>query len=101
MASRMYCSDVASELKCVSEKLHRLATEIDHIPSLNKYRLYPQIQGLSIIITELDDHLGDLGASCDTIIERPSTRGSRDSEMPISMKFNKSQNERFDYDFGG
>ena len=100
MASRIYCSDVALELKCLSEKLHKLSSEIDHIPSIDKYKLLPQIQGLQIIMTELDDHLSDLVSACDTV-EELSLQGGDDLKFPTSFKLNRTKNEFFDYDFGG
>ena len=100
MASRIYCSDVALELSCLSEKLHKLSSEIDAIPSINKYKLTPQIQSLRIIMTELDDHLCDLMSSCDTV-EELSLQGDASLKLPTSFKLDKTKNEFFDYDFGG
>jgi hypothetical protein len=100
MASRIYCSDVALELKCLSEKLHKLSFEIDRVPSIDKYKLTPQIQGLRIIMTELDDHLCDLMSACDTV-EELSLQGRDDVKLPTSFKLNRNQDEFFDYDFGG
>jgi len=100
MASRIYCSDVALELKCLSEKLHKLSSEIDRVPSIDKYKLTPQIQSLRIIMTELDDQLFDLMSACDTVDEL-SLQGGDDVKVSTNFKLNRTQDEFFDYDFGG
>ncbi|MDW7771649.1 MAG: hypothetical protein SCH71_02050 [Desulfobulbaceae bacterium] len=72
MASRDYCSNVAGELEVWSEKLHDLSREIERIPSIDKYKLQPQIEALHIILTELDDRLCDIMHSCESV-ERPES----------------------------
>lgn len=99
MASRYYCSSVASELEMWSERLHKLSSEIDRIPSIDKYRLQPQIDELHIIMTELDDRLCELLESCPTVeegfgVEEERGRGVRHT-------FSSATEEKFDYDFGG
>ena len=99
MASRDYCSSVSAELEQWSEKLHKLSSEIDQIPSINKYRLLPQIEELHIIMTELDDRLCDLMVACPTADRLDTvevTRGIGNITPDYTTK-----NESFDYDFGG
>ncbi len=100
MASRLYCSDVALELKCLSEKLHKLSSGIDLIPSIDKFKLSPQIQDLHIIMTELDDRICSLMCACD-IVESPYAKEVADSSLRTSEIRDTSKNEFFDYDFGG
>ncbi|MCB2183277.1 MAG: hypothetical protein KQH63_14685 [Desulfobulbaceae bacterium] len=100
MASRIYCSSVALELKALSEKLHKLSDGIDHIPSIDKYKLTPQIQDLHIIMTELDDRISSLMNECH-IVEGPYEQEVIGSSFTRSRKQEKSGNEFFDYDFGG
>lgn len=69
MASRYYCSHVAGELEYWSERLHKLSSAIERIPSIDKYKLQPQIEELHIILTELDDRLCNLVDACDTVEE--------------------------------
>lgn len=96
MASRVYCSSVATELENWSEKLHKLSSEIERIPSLDKYRLLPQIEELHIIMTEMDDRLCELLDSCATI----ETGGGR--EVFAGMREpGLSSGEKFDYEVGG
>lgn len=100
MASRYYCSSVAAELEMWSERLHKLSSEIDRIPSINKYKLQPQIDELHIIITELDDRMCELLESCPTVEEGVPTM-EEESSFGVKHTFSPERNEKFDYDFGG
>ena len=99
MASRDYCSNVAEELEVWSQKLHKLSSEIDRIPSIDKYKLQPHIEELHIIMTELDDRLCDLVNTCPTV----EGHGIREviKHKYSKSDFSKNSNELFDYDFGG
>jgi len=101
MASRDYCSSVGEELERWSERLHSLSDEIDRIPSIDKYRMLPQIEQLHILMTELDDRLCDLVVSCPTV-EGRSDRGVRDG-VPLGAKLTGGVvgSEKFDYEIGG
>ncbi len=96
MASRAYCSDIAVELGRWSEKLHRLSSDIDRIPSIDKYRLLPQIEQLHIIMTELDDRVGALVNSCETVEE-----GSEKKVVGGGVMTGVTAEEKFDYEVGG
>lgn len=101
MASRVYCTNVAEELEVWSARLHNLSSEIDHIPSIDKYKLLPQIEKLHIIMTEMDDRLCDLLSSCSTV-ETPSEEKKYTATgkfTPVGAK--GGTDESFDYDFGG
>lgn len=100
MASRDYCTSVADELAVWSDKLHKLSSEIDNIPSIEKYKLFSQIEGLHIIMTELDDRLCSLLESCSTA-ERGSSVEEKSSRETFAPHLNMSGSEHFDYDFGG
>jgi hypothetical protein len=99
MASRFYCSGAAGELEVWSERLHELSSEIEKIPSIDKYKLQPQIDALHIIMTELDDRLCELVNSCDTVERLDSGSEREGKSMP--QGYSGSGSERFDYDFGG
>jgi hypothetical protein len=100
MASQVYCSNVAVELKSLSDKLHKLATDIDHIPSIDKYKLTPHIQDLHIIMRELDDRICGLLCACDTM-EGPNAKDDLGTKLPDIDPLDKNKREFFDYDFGG
>jgi len=67
MASRNYCSNVGEELEVWSIKLHELSRKIDHMPSIDKYRLLPHIEELHILMTEMDDRLCEVMTACPAV----------------------------------
>lgn len=100
MATRAYCEHVSPELQIWSNKLHALSEKIDRLPSIEKQKLFPQIEELHIIITELDDRLADMTSSCSTVDEslESDVRYPGTSTATIS---NQEKGVSFDYDFGG
>jgi hypothetical protein len=100
MASRDYCSSASLELGMLRDKLHGLSNKIDHIPSIDKYKMFSQIQELNIIITELDDRIEQLTSSCSMVEQLGAGKKAnpvRDQRVRVSQK----TNEFFDYEFGG
>ena len=86
MASIKYCSNIGEELEVWSSKLHELSRKIDVMPSIDKYRLLPQIEELHILVTEMDDRLCEVMTACPTVEaldcrdgsgHRPSARNER------------------------
>jgi hypothetical protein len=100
MASRDYCSNVAEELERWSGRLHSLSDEIDRIPSIDKYRMLPQIEQLHILMTELDDRLCDLMNSCPTV-ETGGGKVVRGGVSTVGKGTGPVANEKFDYEIGG
>lgn len=99
MATREYCSNVSLELEQWSEKLHKLSSEIDHISTGDKYRVFPQIEELHMILTELDDRLCGLLQSCPTTEAAGIGEGVEGAVFASRLNWNSK--ERFDYEFGG
>ena len=99
MAARGYCSNVAAELEEWSEKLHALSSEIGRLSTGDKFRVFPQIEELHMILTELDGRLCGLLQAC------PTAEVGRDrvdvANLVYNEKFNWKGPERFDYDYGG
>jgi hypothetical protein len=96
MASRVYCTSVATELTKWSEKLHKLSGDIERIPSIDKYRLLPQIEELHMIMTEMDDRLGDLVDACESI-----EVGGKKETFSGARSPGLRGDEKFDYEVGG
>ncbi len=100
MAKRDYCSTIAEELEAWSSRLHKLSDEIDNIPTGNKQRLFSQLEGLHIIMTELDDRLCSMMDSCElaeNITQAEKTGGVK--SFDTSKVTNR--NQAFDYEIGG
>lgn len=100
MASRTYCSNVAEELEMWSGRLHALSEEIDRVPSIDKYRMLPQLQQLNILMTELDDRLCDLVDSCQTV-EPAGAKEVGGGLGVIGKETGPTGGEKFDYEVGG
>lgn len=98
MASQYYCSNVAGELESWSRKLHKLSSDFDRIPSIDKYKLQPQIEALHILMTEIDDRLCELVHSCSTADETGLETGAGPD---VAVNLSDEKGKFFDYDFGG
>ena len=100
MATREYCTNIAEELEVWSGKLHELSSKIDRIPSIDKYKLFPLIEELHIVMTEMDDRLCEAMTSCSTVegYEEEEVSGFNEG---FNAKGNQDRNVLFDYDFGG
>jgi len=64
MTSLDYCCELDRELFSWRNKLHEVSEKFDSEPSINKYKLQPQIEGIHILETELDDRLSELRQEC-------------------------------------
>lgn len=100
MATRDYCSDVAGELEVWSERLHKLSSEIDTIPTGMKQRMFPQVEELHMIMTELDDRLCELLGSC-SIADRADNLTVSGGVPGYGPAASTRRNELFDYEIGG
>lgn len=100
MATKEYCSNVAEELEIWSERLHELSGKIDRMPSIDKYKMYPLIEELHIIMTEMDDRLCEALTECSTF-EGPFKEDVAGPKQELKRNLNQDENVLFDYDFGG
>ena len=64
MKSLDYCCEMDKELSSWRNRLHEVSEKFDSEPSINKYKLQPQIEGIHILETELDDRLSELRQEC-------------------------------------
>jgi hypothetical protein len=100
MASRNYCTNVAEELEGWSEKLHNLSTEIDALPTGSKQRVLSQIEGLHIILSELDERLCGMLDACPTV-EEMGVAEKGEGVASYGTRTGFRGNEKFDYEIGG
>ncbi len=100
MASRYYCSNVAEELEGWSDRLHKLSTEIESLPTGDKQRLFSQIEELHIIMTELDERLCGMLDSCSTV-ENMDVVNRAEGVASYGPELAARRNELFDYEIGG
>jgi hypothetical protein len=104
MASRDYCEKVSEELEIWSDKLHELSSKIDRLSTGEKERMFSQIEGLHILMTEMDDRLCQMLESCPLVEdykeEMDKTKVNRLSGQAIGAA-ERNQEQLFDYEFGG
>jgi hypothetical protein len=104
MATKSYCNDVSEELEIWSDKLHQLSSKIDRLSTGEKERMFSQIEGLHILMTEMDDRLCQMLESCSLVEdykqELDETKVNRMSGQVIGAA-EQNQEQLFDYEFGG
>lgn len=95
-----YCKNVNMELTIWKARLHDAISKIDHLPTGAKQRMYEEVNGLHIIMAELDERIEKLRTECPTEWKPAQDEtGEKFSEM--SSKYSDTAGVRFDYDFGG
>lgn len=101
MEIKDYCKNVDTELSQWQEKLHHLVDQMDRMPTSSKQRVYEEINGMHILLTEMDDRLEQLRSECAISWEPRSSEGSTPTVSGASNRFNSASGVHFDYDFGG
>lgn len=95
-----YCKSVNMELTMWKAKLYDVISKVDHLPTGDKQRMYEEVNGLHIIMAELEDRIEKLRTECPTewkpVQEEISTKLAG-----LSSKYNDTAGVLFDYDFGG
>ena len=61
-----YCKNVDIELNAWKAKLYNIMRQMDDMPTSDKQRMYEKVNGLHIIMTELDDRIDQLRTTCPT-----------------------------------
>ncbi len=95
-----YCRNVELELSSWKSKLESLDHKIQSMPSIDKYRMLGNIEGLHIILTEMDDRIMELQKECPT--EWNPIREEVHAKLnDLEERVDASQKAFHDYDFGG
>ncbi|MEW6426500.1 MAG: hypothetical protein AB1568_00550 [Thermodesulfobacteriota bacterium] len=99
MNTREFCNNLNLELNSWRSRLAEVSRHFDEVPSIDKYRLTTQIEGLHILLTELDDRMNELLESCPT----GEWRVGEDvvGTPGVSIKEDAGTSAKHDYDFGG
>ncbi|MGW8195759.1 MAG: hypothetical protein ACWGOX_15995 [Desulforhopalus sp.] len=95
-----YCKNVNTELTEWKSRLHDVVAKMDHLPTGDKQKIFEEINGLHIILTELEERIERLNTSCPTEWQPGEERGSNNLSG-ASSRFNDKSDIRFDYDYGG
>ena len=61
-----YCKNVDIELNAWRAKLYNVMRQMDGLPTGDKQRIHEQLDGLHIIVNELDERIDQLRTRCPT-----------------------------------
>lgn len=95
-----YCKNMEMELTLWKAKLYDVVSKMDKLPSGDKQRMYENVNGLHILMTELDDRVDGLRSSCPTEWS-PEREEIQVKLKDLSARYKETANVLFDYDFGG
>ncbi len=94
MKTHEYKTNIGKELETWRERLAAVTGRIDELPSIEKYRMTPYIEGLHILLTEMDDRIGELKFYKGRTVHPQVVEKE-------ACNFNECEGVRYDYDFGG
>lgn len=100
MEVKDYCRNMEMELTSWKSKLYDVIRKMDSAPTGAKEKVYEDINGLHILMTELEDRLDSLRTSC------PTEWSPEDKEIRVKLddlesRYKETSKVLFDYDFGG
>ena len=100
MEVKDYCKNVEMELNNYKARLYDVLRKIDDLPTGDKQKMQPDIEGLHILMTELDERLEKLRTECPTewSPEREDISVKIDNLKERAEAMEKSM---FDYTLGG
>ena len=100
MKSTDFCKAMSQELSNWQTRLHYVTNKFDSMPSIDKYKLTSHIEGLHILLTEIEDRIHSLETEC------PTNWSDEGDEIKVKMgefagRFKETEGVLHDYDFGG
>lgn len=95
-----YCKGVDIELTMWKAKLYDVMAQMDRLPTGNKQRMYEEVNGLHILMSELEERIEKLRRECPTEW-KPDQEEIRTKFSELGVKYNDTAGVLFDYDFGG
>lgn len=95
-----YCKNMDIELSGWKAKLYNIMRQIESLPTGDKQRMFEKINGVNILMTELDDRIEELRKSCPTEWQ-PVREEMRGKIADLGYKYEEAESEMFDYDIGG
>lgn len=100
MEVKDYCRNMEMELGLWKSKLYDIIRKLDSAETGQKEKVYEEINGLHILMTELEDRLDKLRTSC------PTDWSPEEEEIKVKLqnmedRYKEASKVLFDYDFGG
>ena len=100
MEIKDYCKSVDMELTIWKARLYDVISKMDRLPTGNKQRMYEEVNGLHIVMADLDERIEKLRTECPTEW-RPEQEDIRAGFSILNDKYNDTAGVLFDYDIGG
>lgn len=100
MEIKDYCRNVDMELNVWKAKLYDVISKMDHLPTANKQRMYEEVNGLHILMAELEERIEKLRSECPTEWS-PDQEDIKVKFSELGSRYNDTAGVLFDYDFGG
>lgn len=100
MNAHEYSLCMGKELDSWRGRLAMEVARIDVLPSIEKYKLTPYIEGLHILLAEMEERIAELGGhgridiSAGMVMHAPVVEKA-------ACNFKECEGVRYDYDFGG
>ena len=100
MEVKDYCRNMEMELTSWKSKLYDVLRKMDSASTGDKEKVFEDINGLHILMTELEDRLDKLRTSCPTDWS-PEDKEIRVKLEDLESRYKDASKVLFDYDFGG
>jgi len=100
MEIKEYCKYVDTELTMWKTRLYDVMSKIDKLPTGNKQRMYEEVNGLNIVMAELEERIDKLRTEC-PVAWKPEQEKIKEKFSEINDKYKEATGVFFDYDFGG
>ena len=84
-----YCKGVESELTTWRGKLHDMTTKFDSLGTAERVKILPNIEDLNIVLSELEDRIGELKHECPTEWS-PAKKEIDDAHIDMRGKFEET-----------
>jgi len=100
MEIKEYCKYVDTELTMWKARLYDVMRKIETLPSGNKQRMHDEVNGLNIVMAELEERIDKLRSEC-PLVWKPEQDKIKEKFSEMTDKYKETTGVYFDYDFGG
>lgn len=100
MEIKNYCKNVDMELSQWHGKFSHIVKKMDSMPTGDKQKVFEEVNGLHIIMTEMNDRIERLRNEC-MIAWEPEVDEVTPTVAGASARFKDNNDIHADYDFGG
>lgn len=100
MEVRDYCRNVDIELMAWKAKLYDVMRKVEKLPTGDKEKVYEHVNGLNIVMTELDDRIDQLRTACPTEWS-PEREEIKTKMEDLGDRYHDAEGLLADYDIGG